>query len=65
MVVPGVGCGGRQAQSRGHAHGDVVADPVQLLEDVLLDRGRLELARLETDGVDQELLLDGFEGVVE
>jgi hypothetical protein len=31
----------------------------------LLDGGRLEVACFEADGVDEELLFDGGEGVVE
>lgn len=64
MVVGRVSLGGLDANGRSYADGNVVADLVQLGDDVLLD-SRADLARLETDGVDEELLLDFGERVVE
>ena len=65
VVVGRVGRGGVEALGLGDAHRNVVADAVELDEDVALDLGRLDVARLEADCVDEELLLHAGEGVVE
>ena len=64
VVVRVVGGGGLHSEGLADAHGNVVADFVQLREHVLLDRRRREQARLEAHGVDEELLLDRRERVV-
>lgn len=53
------------AEEVGNPVGDVVADLVELLENLGLDIIGLEVGCLEADGIDQELLLNGGERVVE
>ena len=65
VVIRGVRVGDREAESRGYTRRDVVADLVQLRDDVVLDRVGLDIAGLEPDGVDYLLLLGGGKGVVE
>lgn len=66
VVVKGrVGLGRLEAERNGHALGHVVGDLVQLLENVLLDLLVGDVAGLEADRVDDELLLDGGERVEE
>lgn len=54
-----------QAKGSGDTCGNVMADAVQLDEDVVLDDVGFELGSLEANGVDQELLLDLGQAVVE
>lgn len=65
VVVGGVGLGSLKTKSDGDALGDVVGDLVELLENVLLDLLVGDMAGLEADGVDDELLLNGGERVEE
>lgn len=65
VVVGGIGLRRIESQGRGDADSDVVADPVELRQDVLLHGRRRQVARLEPDRVDQELLLDRRQRVVE
>lgn len=65
VVVLGVRLGHLDADDGRDTLGELVADPVQLRDDVLPDRLGLDVARLEADGVDEELLLLGGERVVE
>jgi hypothetical protein len=65
MVVGVIRCGCVQAKSGGDAGSDIVADAVELVNDILLDGRGLKLGGLETNGIDQELLLDRRQGVVE
>lgn len=64
VVVGGVFLGDLDAEGRADAGGDVVADLVQLGKNVLLD-SRADVARLEADRINEELLLDFGEGVIE
>lgn len=65
VVVGGIGLRSGQAEGGGDADGDVVADAVELDEDIVLDDIRGELRGLEADGVDEELLLDLVQAVEE
>lgn len=65
MVVRGVGLRNLDVDEGRDALGELVADLVELLDDVLADRLGLDVARLEADGVDELLLLGGGERVVE
>lgn len=64
MVVGIIRFGGFQSNGSRYADGNVVADPVELEQNVLLDGGG-DVARLKPDSVDEELLLYGTQGVVE
>lgn len=65
MVVLVVSLRGLHTQSLSNSDGNVVADLVQLEENVLLDSFRLQLACLKTNGVDEELLFSLCQRVVE
>lgn len=65
VVVGRVGLGSLETESDGDALGHVVGDLVELLENVLLHLLIGNMAGLEADGVDDELLLDGGERVEE
>lgn len=65
VVVRGVGRGRAEAERRRDAGRDVVADLVQLRQHVGFHGRGPQVARLEADRVDEELLLHGLERVVE
>ena len=65
MIEPSIRLGRLQSQRLGNPHGNVVANAVELGDDVLLDLDRLDVGGLEADGVDEELLFGLGEGVVE
>ena len=65
VVVGRVGLGSLEAKGDSDSLGDVVGDLVELLKNVLLDLLVGDVAGLEADGVDDELLLDGSERVEE
>ena len=65
VVIGGVGLGSLEAESDSDTLGDVVGNLVELLKNVLLDLFVGDMAGLEADGVDDELLLDGGERVKE
>ena len=65
MIVFVVSLRGLHTQSLSNSDSNVVADLVQLEENILLDNFGLELTCLETNSVDEELLLGLGQRVVE
>ena len=63
VVVGWVRLGFGDADGAGDGTGDVVADAVELHDDVLLDDGTLDVGGFEAHRVDDELLLGGDERV--
>jgi hypothetical protein len=64
MVIGRVFVRGFQSDGLGDTDGNVMADFVELGQDILLD-GRVDVAGLEADGINEELLLDWAQRVVE
>lgn len=65
VIVRGIGLGLFNANGPGNPAGEVVVDTVELGDDILPDHLALDVGVLETDGVDEELLLCRHQRVVE
>ena len=65
VVVFGVRLGGLNADGLGNALGEVIADTVQLDNDVVADDGAHDVGVLEAHGINNELLLGLHERVPE